>query len=335
MRFLLKLILMLALLAGMAAGTAWWWLGQPIGFRTGVAAEPLPEFTIEPGHSARTAAQRIHAAGADVPVPLLYAWFRFSGRAHLIQAGTYTLSPGLTPRTLLERMVRGEQALRSITLVEGWTFRDAVAALQASPHLVQDLRGMTPEQIMAHLGLPGEHPEGRFFPDTYRVARNTPASAVLRQAAQAMERQLAQAWAQRHPDNPLKSPREALILASIIEKETGSGADRAMIAGVFANRLRIGMRLQTDPTIIYGLGASFDGNLRRIDLQTDGPYNTYTRAGLPPTPIALPGRASLMAAVQPASTRALYFVARGDGSSHFSETLSEHNDAVRRYILRR
>lgn len=194
---------------------------------------------------------------------------------------------------------------------------------------------MTPEQIMAHLGLPGEHPEGRFFPDTYRVARNTPASAVLRQAAQAMERQLAQAWAQRHPDNPLKSPREALILASIIEKETGSGADRAMIAGVFANRLRIGMRLQTDPTIIYGLGASFDGNLRRIDLQTDGPYNTYTRAGLPPTPIALPGRASLMAAVQPASTRALYFVARGDGSSHFSETLSEHNDAVRRYILKR
>lgn len=335
MRFLATLIFVLALLAGAAAGTAWWWLGQPIALKPGIASEPPPEFTIDPGNSARTAAQRIEAAGADVPALLLHAWFRASGRAHAIHAGTYALSPGLTPRTLLDRMVRGEQALRSITLVEGWTFRDVMAALQASADLTQDLQGLTPPQIMERLGQPGVHPEGRFFPDTYRVARHTPASAVLRQAAQAMERRLEQAWAQRSPASPLKSPQEALILASIIEKETGAGADRALISGVFSNRLRIGMRLQTDPTIIYGLGASFDGNLRRTHLQTDGPYNTYTRAGLPPTPIAMPGWASLLAAVQPAETRALYFVARGDGSSHFSESLDEHNDAVRRYILKR
>lgn len=335
MRFILSLILTLVMLAVAAAGGVLWWLDQPIGLRPGVAAEPAPEFSIEPGSSARTAARRIEAAGANVPALALHAWFRLSGRAQAIQAGTYALSPGLTPRTLLDRLVRGEQALRSITLVEGWTFRDVLAALQASPHLSQDLKDLTPAQIMERIGQPGVHPEGRFFPDTYRVARNTPVSTVLKQAAQAMRRRLEQAWEQRHPGSPLKSPHDALILASIIEKETGASADRGMISGVFSNRLRIGMRLQTDPSVIYGLGTSFDGNLRKIHLQTDGPYNTYTRAGLPPTPIAMPGWASLIAAVQPAQTRALYFVARGDGSSHFSETLDEHNEAVRRYILRR
>jgi UPF0755 protein len=181
----------------------------------------------------------------------------------------------------------------------------------------------------------GVHPEGRFFPDTYRVVKNASASSVLRQAARAMEQRLAQAWEQRDPSVPLQSPQEALILASIVEKETGRDSDRERVAGVFANRLRIGMRLQTDPTVIYGLGDKFDGNLRRIDLTTDTPYNTYTRAGLPPTPISLPGMASLMAAVQPARTNAMYFVARGDGTSQFSATLSEHNAAVRRFQLGR
>jgi UPF0755 protein len=330
MRFLFALLVSTILAAVAGAAAAWWWLEQPIALRADVTGDPAPEFTIDPGQTARAAARRIVAAGADVPAPWLYAWFRLSGRAQAIQAGTYALSPGLTPRTLLDRLVRGEQALRSVTLLEGWTFRDVMAALEASPHLTQDLQGLTPEQIMERLGRPGVHPEGQFFPDTYRVARRTPVSAVLRLAAQAMDNRLAQAWAQRDPATPLRSPHEALILASIIEKETGSPADRAMISGVFSNRLRIGMRLQTDPTIIYGLGEAFDGNLRRSHLETDGPYNTYTRSGLPPTPIAMPGWDSLLAAVRPAHTRALYFVARGDGSSHFSETLDEHNQAVRR-----
>ena len=184
---------------------------------------------------------------------------------------------------------------------------------------------------MAALGRPGVAPEGRFFPDTYTYGKGSSDLAVLRRALHAMDRHLEAAWAQRAPDLPLKSADEALVLASIVEKETGRPEDRALVAGVFANRLRVGMLLQTDPTVIYGMGEKFDGNLRRRDLVTDTPFNTYTRPGLPPTPIAMPGKASLLAAVQPADTRALYFVARGDGSSQFSETLPEHNRAVNRY----
>jgi UPF0755 protein len=200
--------------------------------------------------------------------------------------------------------------------------------------LNQDLEGLDPAEIMARIGYAGRHPEGRFFPDTYRMVKHATASSVLRQAAQAMDQRLAQAWAQRAPSSPLRTPEEALILASIVEKETGTESDRGLVAGVFSNRLRIGMRLQTDPTVIYGLGERFDGNLRRVDLETDNPYNTYTRAGLPPTPIAIPGWNSLLAAVQPAATPAMYFVARGDGSSQFSSTLDEHNAAVRRYQIK-
>jgi UPF0755 protein len=188
---------------------------------------------------------------------------------------------------------------------------------------------------MARIGLTGVHPEGRFFPDTYRYPKRSPASAVLKQAAQAMQQQLDAAWAQRAPGTPLKNATEALILASIVEKETGQASDRAQVAGVFSNRLRIGMRLQTDPSVIYGLGERFDGNLRRRDLEADTPYNSYTRAGLPPTPIAMPGTAALLAAVRPADTQALYFVARGDGSSQFSATLDDHNRAVRQFQLKR
>jgi UPF0755 protein len=293
------------------------------------------EVQIPAGSSARGVAAAFTGAGVQTPPLLLQAWFRFSGRAREIKAGTYALKPGATPRSLLEQLVKGEQALRSLTLLEGWNFRELMAAVRASPDLTQDLEGLDGPAVMARIGFAGRHPEGRFFPDTYRMVRQATASSVLRQAALAMEQRLALAWSQRDPSTPLRSPDEALVLASIVEKETGAEADRAMVGGVFANRLRIGMRLQTDPTVIYGLGERFDGNLRRADLLADTPYNSYTRAGLPPTPIAMPGWASLMAAVRPADTRALYFVARGDGSSQFSATLDEHNAAVRRFQLQK
>lgn len=319
----------------MAAGGAWWWLGQPLALPATVTAEQPLEVEIPPGASARGVAAALTGAGVRTPALLLQAWFRLSGQSRAIKAGVYEIQPGATPRSLLGKLVRGEQALRSLTLLEGWNFRELMAAVRASPDLTQDLEGLDEAGIMARIGYAGRHPEGRFFPDTYRMVRQTTASSVLRQAAQAMEQRLALAWEQRDPASPLRSPDEALILASIIEKETGAEADRAMVGGVFTNRLRIGMRLQTDPTVIYGLGERFDGNLRKIDLQTDTPYNSYTRAGLPPTPISMPGWASLLAAVKPADTRALYFVARGDGSSQFSATLDEHNAAVRKFQLQK
>jgi len=331
MRALRNLLIFVLLAAGLGWAAFQWWLLRPLPLQT-----PAPlSVDIAAGSSSRAVAERLADAGVGVPAPVLYAWFRLSGQSRALKAGSYDLEAGITPERLLQKLVRGEQALRSVTLVEGWTFRDVLAALRGAPDLTPDLDGLSPAQIMERIGRPGVHPEGRFFPDTYRVARRAPASAVLRQAAQVMDARLAQAWSQRAPGSPLKTPEEALILASIVEKETGAAADRAHVAGVFSNRLRIGMRLQTDPTVIYGLGERFDGNLRKIDLQTDTPYNSYTRAGLPPTPIAMPGWAALLAAVQPADTRALYFVARGDGSSHFSSTLDEHNAAVRRYILNR
>jgi UPF0755 protein len=332
---LLKLLLALTILGLGAAAAGAWWLQRPLQMPDTVSAEAPLEVTIAPGSSARSVADTVVNAGVQGPSVLLYAWFRLSGESRQIKAGSYELAPGTTPASLLSKLVRGEQALRSLTLLEGWNIRQVLQAVRSSPDLKQDIDGLSMADLMARIGYPGRHPEGRFFPDTYRMAKNTPASAVLRQAAQAMEQQLNIAWTQRAPNSPLRSPDEALILASIIEKETGLESDRAMVGGVFSNRLRIGMRLQTDPSVIYGLGERFDGNLRRVDLQTDTPYNTYTRAGLPPTPIAIPGRNSLMAAVMPATTDAMYFVARGDGASYFSATLQEHNAAVRRYILGR
>jgi UPF0755 protein len=333
---LLKLSLLALLLSAVAlAAVTLWWLRAPLPLPDTVTVEAPLELTVAPGSSARGVAEAVSRAGVQTPTLLLYAWFRFSGQSRDMKAGSYEFPPGTTPVSLLDKLVRGEQALRSITLLEGWNIRQVLQALQASPDLTQDFAGLDHAALMARIGYPGRHPEGRFFPDTYRVAKRAPASSVLRQAAQAMDRKLAEAWAQRQPDTPLRSPDDALILASIIEKETGLESDRGQVSGVFTNRLRIGMRLQTDPTVIYGLGERFDGNLRRVDLQTDTPYNTYTRAGLPPTPIAMPGWNSLLAAVRPQPTQALYFVARGDGASQFSATLDEHNAAVRRYILRR
>jgi UPF0755 protein len=317
---------MLLLVAGVLAGGAAWWLHQPLRLN----AESV-DLAIEPGTTPRGVAQAAVDAGVQTSPSMLFWWFRLSGQARQIRAGSYELERGITPRSLLRKLVRGEEALRSLTLVEGWNFRQWREALAKAEQLKPDTQGLTPGQIMAQLGRPGLHPEGRFFPDTYTYAKGSSDLALMRRALRAMDKRLEAAWAQRATDTPLKTPDEALILASIVEKETGQPADRPMIAGVFSNRLRIGMALQTDPTVIYGLGEAFDGNLRRRDLQTDTPWNTYTRGGLPPTPIAMPGKAALLAAVQPAPTKALYFVARGDGSSQFSATLDEHNRAVNKF----
>ena len=296
------------------------------------ATSPAIDLEIEPGTSASGAVEAVVRSGIAEPELLLNAWFRLSGQARLIRAGSYEVLPGTTPRQLLSMLVRGEEALKSVTLVEGWTFVQVRAALLKAENLTPESAEWTTEAIMQKLGRAGLHPEGRFFPDTYTYAKGSSDLAVLARAARAMDKRLEVAWQVRSSTTPLTTPEQVLILASIVEKETGKPTDRAQIAGVFANRLRIGMLLQTDPTVIYGLGSSFDGNLRRRDLQFDTPYNTYTRPGLPPTPIAMPGRAALLAAVQPASTDALYFVARGDGSSAFSRTLEEHNRAVNHYI---
>jgi len=328
-RRLLVLLLVIVIAAGAAAA---WWLNAPLPQRAGSAPAGQPlELEIEPGTTPRGVARAAVKAGLQTSPELLYWWFRLSGKDRGIKAGNYEIPAGTSPYALLRKLVRGEEALRAVTLVEGWTFRQVRQALARAEQLRPDTASQSEQEIMAALGRPGVAAEGRFFPDTYTYAKGSSDLGLLRRALHAMDRRLEAAWAQRDPRTPLKSAEQALILASIVEKETGRAEDRAQIAGVFSNRLRAGMLLQTDPTVIYGLGEKFDGNLRRRDLTTDTPYNTYTRAGLPPTPIAMPGKASLLAAVQPEDTRALYFVARGDGSSHFSNSLDEHNRAVNKY----
>jgi UPF0755 protein len=309
-----------------AAGA--WWLQQPLVLKTDVV-----EITVDSGMPARSVVQALVNGGVQVQPLLLHGWIRLSGQARQIKAGSYEISGRPTPRALVAKLVRGDVAMRSVTLVEGLTFAQWRGLLAAASHLKPDSAGLSDTALMEKLGRPGLHPEGRFFPDTYPYPKGTSDLVVLRRALQEMDQRLAATWARRSPDSPLKSPDEALILASIVEKESGRPADRGLISGVFNNRLRKGMMLQTDPTVIYGLGAKFDGNLRKRDLRSDTPYNTYTRAGLPPTPIAMPGMDALLATVQPAATDALYFVARGDGTSEFSATLAEHNRAVRKYQL--
>jgi UPF0755 protein len=317
----------LALLTALAlGGWAFWWVNQPLS----LSADTL-DLAVEPGTNPKAVAQNIVDSGVQTSALLLYGWFRLSGEARAIKAGSYELTSGLTPLTLLSKLTRGEEALRSVTLVEGWTFRQIRTALSKAEHLAPDTRGLEPHLIMQKLGQPDRAPEGNFYPDTYTYAKGSSDLKVLQRAMRAMEQHLAQAWTMRSANSPLKSPDELLTLASIVEKETGLASDRPMVSAVFNNRLRNGMPLQTDPTVIYGLGDKFDGNLRRRDLLTDTPWNTYTRNGLPPTPIAIPGKAALLAAAQPAVSRALFFVARGDGSSEFSETLDAHNRAVNKY----
>ncbi len=308
------------------AGWGGLWLNQALDLRTATV-----DVSIEPGTSPRGVAQEVVNSGVNTSPALLYWWFRLSGQARQIKAGSYELAAGTTPRSLLGTLTRGEEALKSVTLVEGWSFKQVRAALLKEEHLTHDSQALEANLIMEKLGQAGHHPEGRFYPDTYTFAKGSSDLKVLARALRAMDHHLQAAWAQRVSTLPLKSPAELLTLASIVEKETGRASDRPMVAAVFVNRLRLGMPLQTDPTVIYGLGDKFDGNLRRRDLQADTPWNTYTRTGLPPTPIAMPGKAALLAAAQPATSRALYFVARGDGSSQFSDTLDAHNRAVNTY----
>ncbi len=322
-RFWLALLL---IATAAAASGAWWWLHRPLP----LATDPV-ELSIDPGSSPRAIAESWVRAGVLTQPLALYEWFRWSGQARRIRAGSYEISAGTTPIRLLEKMVLGDETQATVRFNEGWTFRQIRAELAHADALKQTTAGLSDDDVMRALGAPGVSPEGRFHPDTYAFSKGSSDLAVLKRAYRAMAQRLSAAWQERAPDTPLHSADEALTLASIIEKETGIEADRGLVAGVFVNRLRLGMPLQTDPTIIFGLGTAFDGNLRKRDLQTDSPYNTYLRTGLPPTPIAIPGQAALLAAVRPETTKALYFVARGDGSSEFSATLTDHNRAVNRY----
>ena len=325
-RALLAMIALVIMLAGAVAASALWWLERPLALR-----EATVELSIETDTAPRDIAQGWVDGGVKTSPRLIYEWFRWSGQARKIRAGSYEVGAGITPRRLLDMMVRGDETLATVRLIEGWTFRQFRAELARSEALKATTTGMSDADIMSALGAPGVAAEGRFYPDTYAYSKGSADMALLRRAFHAMQTRLAAAWQQRTVDTPLRNADEALTLASIIEKETGALADRGRVGGVFVNRLRLGMLLQTDPTVIYVLGERFDGNLRKRDLLTDSPFNTYTRGGLPPTPISMPGKASLQVAVRPDFTAALYFVARGDGTSEFSVTLAEHNRAVDKY----
>lgn len=309
-----------------AVGGFAWWAKRPL---TGAA--PAIAFAIAPGSSVGTAAQQMAKAGVPVNPWLFQVLARVTGQSARIKAGSYELKPNTTPRGLLTQLVRGEFAQEALTIIEGWTFRQMRDAIRATATLRQETARLSDAELMAKVTQEYKQPEGLFFPDTYLFAKGASDLQIYRQAHQMMLDRLKAAWDKRDPDLPYKTPYEALTMASIVEKETGQKSERAMIAGVFVNRLRVGMMLQTDPSVIYGMGARYEGKIAKKDLLTDTPYNTYTRYGLPPTPIALPGVESLAAALAPARTEALYFVSRNDGTSQFSENLNDHNRAVNQY----
>ena len=326
---------MVLILLGLSAAGWVYWEYQRFLDRPLAVGEEGQVFEVRRGQSLKAIARALAAEGV-LERPRFLVWLGISrGVAGRIQAGEYRIEPGTRPGELLQRLVEGKVLLHPLTIVEGWTFAQMRAHLARQPFLRHTLEGASPEVVMQRIGHPGIHPEGRFLPDTYHFPRGTSDVECLKRAYAAMEAFLAEAWAERDPGLPLETPYEALILASIIEKETAVPEERPLIAGVFVRRLQRGMRLQTDPTVIYGLGEAFDGNIRYRDLRRDTPYNTYTRAGLPPTPIALPGREAILAALHPAPGDALYFVARGDGTHEFSATLEAHNRAVRKYQLKR
>jgi peptidoglycan lytic transglycosylase G len=299
---------------------------------TELASAPLPiQFDLKPGSSLRSAAQEMKQTGV-LPDPARFVLMaRLLGEAGNIKAGNYEIQAPVTPYRLLQKVTAGEVAQASVTFVEGWTFKQMRKALDEHPSITHRTRELSDADILERLGLAEASPEGLFFPDTYHFSIGNSDLYVLRHAYRLMQSHLNAQWEQRSPEVPLASPYQALILASIVEKETGRAEDRPLVAAVFVNRLRKNMLLQADPTLIYGLGDSFDGNLRKDDLVTDTPYNTYTRVGLPPTPIAMPGLASLAATLNPPESEVLYFVARGDGTSYFSRTLREHERAVTKY----
>lgn len=332
MRRLFQVVLAVVLTGALVAiGGIWWanrWLQSPIA-----ALQAPSAFEIPRGATARGIAAELARRGL-LDHPNVWAWWaRLSQRAATVKAGEYELRPNMSPKELLDLFSSGQVILHSITFIEGSTFADMRQLLSKHPAVRMD-SALTPEALMNALGASGVHPEGQFFPDTYRFPRGTSDLELFTSAYRRMQAELDSAWKSRSADLPLASPYEALILASIVEKETALDRERPLVAGVFVERLKRGMRLQTDPTVIYGMMATYEGNIRRTDLVRDTPYNTYTRAGLPPTPIALPGAASLRAAVQPEMSGHLFFVAtgEGDGSHYFSATLAEHNAAVRRYL---
>jgi len=329
--YLLYTLLAALAAAALAAGGAWYWA---VHHAVGMDAERI-DYLIDPGSSPRSVARLMGRAGIRMDERAFVALARVTGRDTLIKAGAYEAQRGDTPWELLERMANGDMTQTRLTLVEGWTYQRIRQALRDSPDVRQTLQGVSDEQLLQRLGAAHDSPEGLFYPDTYVFSPGTADFDILRRAYHAQQQQLAALWEQRDPDLPLAGPYQALILASIVEKETGHSQDRGKVAGVFVNRLRLGMPLQTDPTVIYGMGKAYQGRIRRKDLAADTPWNTYTRAGLPPTPIASSGRASLLAALHPDRHRYLYFVSRGDGTSEFSETLLAHNRAVSKYILGR
>ena len=328
----------LFLILMMAAGASAFWLWQRY---TGFADAPLSgieageSVVIEPGDSLPVVLRKLREVGVSdgeiLEWRVLARQLRADGK---LQVGEYALEPGTSARELLKAMRDGKVVQRRFTIVEGWNIRELRAALATATPLKQDARELDDAALMKALGRPGQHPEGRFLPETYQYTRGDSDLDVLKRANAAMDKALAAAWAKRQPDTVLKTPDEMLVLASIVEKETGIASERPQIAGLFVQRLRIGMRLQTDPTVIYGIGPGYDGNIRKRDLLTDTPYNTYTRAGLPPTPIAMPGVDALDAVAQPAPSEFLYFVAAGDGSGRhlFARTLAEHQANVRTYL---
>jgi UPF0755 protein len=329
---ILGVLTALAIAAVAVAGSLWVQYQTFIRAPLAISGDRLV-IEVPRGVGLRKVTQELVAAGV-LPDPYGFlALAHHSRKAGQIKSGEYEIRAGMTPPQLLDLLTSGKVIQHALTLVEGWTFRQALAAVAADPVLSGDLGGLTGEEIMVRIGHPGEHPEGRLFPDTYLFPRGTAAIDLIRRAYARMETVLHDEWERRAAGLPFDTPYEALVLASVVEKETGLAAERLQIAGVFVRRLIQGMKLQTDPTVIYGMGAGFDGNIRRSDLTADTPYNTYVRAGLPPTPIALPGREAIHAVLQPAPGDSLYFVARGDGSHAFSATLEEHNRAVRQYQL--
>ena len=320
----------ITLLALVAASLVVGWFAYHVQDPVQIPITPY-ELSIKPGSSLRTVAKQLVGAGALHDAWSFILLSRLMGYSSLLKAGDYELTESISPWQLLKRVTNGDVNQSEIRFIEGWTFSQLRKTLNENPALQHDTAGLTDFQVMQLIGASETMAEGLFSPDTYYFVRGNSDVAILKRAYHAMQNNLNTAWTGRATNLPLTDSYQALILASIVEKETGRESDRANVAGVFINRLRIGMRLQTDPTVIYGLGDKFDGNLRKKDLLTDQEYNTYTRSGLPPTPIALPGMASIRAALNPAKTSSLYFVAKGNGESHFSSNLTDHNRAVSKY----
>ena len=318
----------------LAAGVGYWYVDRWNNTPVDLTPDTTRIVVLRSGESFSRFASRLADEGL-LRHPALWARLaQIRGLAKQVKAGEYQVAAGDTPEVLLNRLLAGDVVTYQVSLIEGWTAMQAVAELARDNNLAHELDGVTTQTLLGALGLPGGHGEGLFYPDTYRFVRGDSDADILRRAHAMMQTQLQSFWQQRDPGIPYATPYQALIVASLIEKETGQDADRVHISQVFRRRLELGMRLQTDPSVIYGLGQRFDGNLTRPHLREDTPYNTYVHRGLPPTPIALPGEKSIRAAMHPADGDYLYFVARGDGSSQFSRTLDEHLAAVRKYQLR-